>query len=462
MKKKPTKSKKSSHNEQAKNISILTRLFNFIKIFWPFLLTGIFIAFEALAHDITRGDFMRFREAAQNMNIIEFSIFCPNDAGCIHNGRWLVDGFANWVMSQNVKLFVIVTVLMTSLLLYSVARLVKVWKLEFNIIIALAFILVFQFSVFGGGPMPVLINYLWPTAALVYGLTLLTDKNLRIWQNVLRIIAVFYATNHEQFSIVAILIIGGYLVYCIWQKIRINYWVVGALLLAILQLSLLLLSPLEHGRVAIETAAYFPSFSDLSLMRKIDIGFIDTMQHLFVSPFLVIMLMLAVVLVLAIRKKKMIAGAISAFQLAIVLFPQDFEVTQKVNELLKSWHMRDWGQIIQNNGITGTSIHDVGSMLPDVYLVGMSLLFLVAIWQVLDSRKERVIISYILLVGFASRMIMSFSPTIFASGNRTFVPMLTCLFVILIYLLAKILYGDSSRESIKNVKIARQKVQGEV
>jgi hypothetical protein len=87
---------------------------------------------------------------------------------------------------------------------------------------------------------------------------------------------------------------------------------------------------------------------------------------------------------------------------------------------------------------TKTSFHNLSSLLPDLYFIGMSILLIMVICLILNTLFERVFIIGILLLGFVTKMILSFSPTVYASGSRTSMLFVFCIFFVCLYLIKKI------------------------
>ena len=88
---------------------------------------------------------------------------------------------------------------------------------------------------------------------------------------------------------------------------------------------------------------------------------------------------------------------------------------------------------------TGTNITltSVGTWIPDLLLLFTGSCLLISVWFSFEEKRHSLFSCLILLIGFASRMIMGFSPTIWASLGRTFYFMYITIICVSVYILAK-------------------------
>ena len=105
------------------------------------------------------------------------------------------------------------------------------------------------------------------------------------------------------------------------------------------------------------------------------------------------------------------------------LYPQVYEITQA---------MTSYGTFP-----VATRIKLV-DFIPDAILLVVALSVLVALWFSFENTKTRLICGVVLLLGFASRMAMSFSPTIWASYTRTYTYMCYTVVFVLLFLVREL------------------------
>lgn len=82
---------------------------------------------------------------------------------------------------------------------------------------------------------------------------------------------------------------------------------------------------------------------------------------------------------------------------------------------------------------TDISMNNLQSMLPDLLLVILSSIILLGIFSS-GNCKKMWLVSAILILGLISRVMMGFSPTIWASGERTFIFLYEALIFVCFYL----------------------------
>ncbi|MFZ2560176.1 MAG: hypothetical protein WAW91_00880 [Candidatus Nanoperiomorbaceae bacterium] len=416
--------------------AVRPKLVNIMKTWWPTLIAGLAIAFEALVYNIRFGDF--------SAKYAEMASASPGDL-IIHpgNGRIIVDGIVPYFMSHCLVVFLMLTVVAVVILLYNIAKILKIHGVKFNIIAALGLVILFPFGpIFASaGPFATILVYLWPAAAMAYGITILTDKKTSILQFILKLCAIFYACNQEQFAIMTLMLFISFFIRKLFAKEKISWQqIIGLVIAAISTTILVAVDLLTRVDNKTEMRLFFPNFAQIPLPRKIDMGFVDTMQHFFVNPFFLLFVVLILILILAIKRKKLIAGAIASAQLILLFVPNSNEIVSKVNLIIASWNIKNYSVLLSTNGVPQSSIHSMASLMPDLYFLAMIALFVWSLTQILPTRKSRITLIYILFVGFCARMILSFSPTIYASADRTFFPILLALFFVFLWLIKDLFF----------------------
>jgi len=70
--------------------------------------------------------------------------------------------------------------------------------------------------------------------------------------------------------------------------------------------------------------------------------------------------------------------------------------------------------------ITKDNFHLIQSYIPIVLLASIGICFLVSLYFCFEDKNKRILAIFIALLGLASRIVMGFSSTIWASMDRTF------------------------------------------
>lgn len=274
------------------------------------------------------------------------------------------------------------------------------------------------------------VNYLWPVA---FGLTVLlifqniaSDKQSFV--HILGVPLALYAVNMEQMSAVltATLIIGC--VYLFFVKRRFNIY--PLIFLAISAFGLVYAyvgnTSQDNSRMLRETARYFPDFASLGFLEKLELGFSSTMYcftmdvRFAFAAFVAFTVFLAVVLF---RNSKKLSGRLAA------LFPIVSAVVLTAVNFIKPF------ENLKHYRMTKAVYHF--SAVADIYFV-IVLACIMYTLAVILKEKRLVIKAYtVLAAGFASRMIMGFSPTVWASGYRTFFIMFISFIVVTIIIMER-------------------------
>ncbi|WP_125704614.1 DUF6056 family protein [Lacticaseibacillus daqingensis] len=269
------------------------------------------------------------------------------------------------------------------------------------------------------------VNYLWPAAmgafALVYWMRLYQQKKVHTGMIVLYLLAEAYATNFETFSVMFLCItVSVFITMMLKRKIRREQIIpiIGSFAISIGNIALALFSPGNATR-AVSEVHWMKDFDTLTFVDKTVLGISDTMVKLI--DFNLIFAIFCVLLVLVTLVKSNFstwAVSLSAFPLLIVfyrLLPSSFTDPYflKLNMALDQLEK---GTRVDPSNYYGISIY-----------VPLSLFFLIifVIGYVLlnygDTLEQSLLMCVIVGSGLATRFVMGFTPTIYASSNRTFV-----------------------------------------
>lgn len=288
-------------------------------------------------------------------------------------------------------------------------------------------------------------NYTWPAlCALIALLPLrraLCAQRVPVWEALASVTALLFAANQEQFCVALLAILAAGIVKTVCAHRRMPWLCLAQLMLTILSLVVIALCPGNKVRYQSELSYWFPGYEALSLLNKIELGFSSTGYTLVMQNnviFAGFALLLATLV--WIKRKDVLSRAIGAAPAAAVLLMGFFPDTLE-RFLPHIGRMRMALQEIE----AGAAIGSVGTMVPNVFLGALFLCVVFGLLVALDREKGAAAV-YVLCIGMATRMMMGFSPTIWASGERTFVPLYTVLIALAGLILREI--GDmSSAES---------------
>lgn len=250
------------------------------------------------------------------------------------------------------------------------------------------------------------INYLWPFACLLFALSLAQDQyrkgRLKGAVYPLFYLALLFATSHE---LVAVLALGGFGVAWVLsiRKQKTKWLVLSAMLLAAAQLLLILLSPGNLARLSFEEAKWYPGYNSFPFWQKLRIGLVSTWDFLIALPN-VLLLLLGLGVLLRVCQREGAAGwqkGVSAVPLAVSAALMAYCLIAGPLGLPRADHGGFQGVLMLSFGV-------------------FALTLIPALWWALPTAMERAVSLGALAGGFACRMSLLLSPTVIASGARTY------------------------------------------
>ncbi|MDO1605713.1 DUF6056 family protein [Lactobacillus sp. YT155] len=225
-----------------------------------------------------------------------------------------------------------------------------------------------------------------------------------------------FASNQEQINACFLGLTTCLIVYLAFQKqkiwILLPNWVlsIGGAIFS-------LTTPGNKLRYASELKHWFPDYAHFGLLRKLELGFSSTGKATFFDfnlSALLFFIVLALLSLLIIKNKylKMMTLVPLITNIMFYIFkinrPNPNSVDDLTNNFLK--HFTNFG--------TDISLKNPRSIMPDLFILILLIITTVSIWLIIENHKKALLIIILLAMGFASKFIMAFSPTIWASGIR--------------------------------------------
>lgn len=307
------------------------------------------------------------------------------------------------------------------LIAFSLSRIFNPENRTVNNWIIVFLLLTFPFTLLlSAGWIATTLNYSWSLAfglfAMLPVVNYIRNKHIPLWLFILSFPALLYAANHEQMCAVMLAIFAGVIFYLVIQKKKIPAFLIAQTVLCCASLVFILTCPGNSQRTEEEIARWFPSFNELSILRKAELGFSSTMYQLIMQPN-IIFAVFCVFLVIAVftKTEKPSLRTISCIPLASTLV---FGLFKDFTATLFPTLLKLRNQI--NEAGTGFSLTVPRTWLPDIIFVLLLACIFIGLLTVFQKSLTALISCYLIAVGFASRIIMGFSPTIWASSQRTF------------------------------------------
>lgn len=398
---------------------------------------------ESIIYINDAGDQTSFAHMAQKYGFFEFAIYRYKT----WSSRLLIESVTMF-MSNHYLLFDVTVLISVAIFFYCFngifLREEKYRKLQFvsPVIFLLSFPSLFFTS---AGLIATVTNYLFPMISFVIAwYCIIQEKH---WYTILSLPFLVFACMQEQFTVYAFILFVFALIssYLECKRINKNYFI--ATCVSLLGLVSGLLCPGSANRLTTETKIWYPGFETISFPVKIIKGYLETNRVLFVTSELnIVYLLLVLIIVVSIMKKQYFATFVSGTVIYTV-------ITQRLgmNSLLTAVQ-----RTIDNKN--KSEIPNYFSLKENLYPIVLYTLILcivaVVVFMIFKEWKGGLTALVVLAAGYASRMTVSLSPTIYASGLRTYTPLIFS-FVIVILLLSKEISGiviekDLDSDNIKN------------
>lgn len=364
--------------------------------------------------------FLKYAEEYQ-YNYLYFGI----DRYFTWSSRLLIES-ATLLFSVHEKLFVVASALATFVLLLPSKKFSKElpWLPGF-----LLFICIPASEFLSAGSIPTYVNYIFPASFLLFSLYFRHSSNQ--WVKITSLLSFVFAVMQEQLAIYAFL----WLVFELFRDWKINSdrnWNILFVVVASLGILSAKLSPGNAIRFIKNVDSWFPNFINLNSIQKVGLGILETGDGLLSVSFAFVTLFLIVSVILSIYKNNFTSFLLSTVVLLTVL-------SHKFEWRSVLFTLSAVSKVARESGTFEFNFVYFGAVL-FYFIILFILLFI--IWSLSDS-KDKVWLSYLFIIGLLGRMVISFSPTLYASDTRTYLPIMlsvfiiTCKFINVIYLRMK-------------------------
>ncbi|MDO4975329.1 MAG: DUF6056 family protein, partial [Alphaproteobacteria bacterium] len=289
------------------------------------------------------------------------------------------------------------------------------------------------------------LNYSWPLFLGLFSILpikkIIYNEKINWYEYILYFAAMIYATNQEQMCCILLGTYFSFLVYLLFKYKKINVFMLFAVLINIVSFILTIINKGNQFRKEFSIKSSFPDFEQVNFFRKIEMGYSSTlfefiMKHNFIF---FIFTLLIFICVYALKRNKVfrLISLIPVGSIFIFGFLSDFidRYFPGITSIKNS--MTPYG--------TGITLFSPKTWVPDIILTLVCLSILFSLYVILENKKTYILTLFILTLGFASRMIMSFSPTIWVSGPRTCIFMYFSI-IITLFILYQEVYTKLKRE----------------
>lgn len=292
-----------------------------------------------------------------------------------------------------------------------------------SIFVVLSLLTYYFMSMNSAGCIATTANYVFPVAfglIAIYGVKkVVVDKQkISACGYIGYTLALLYASNSEQMCVVLLLVLIGFAGYTILHRDIKNKYVYVQLALVVLMLAYILTCPGNAARSVDEgTIAFFPEYVSLSLFEKILLGFSCTVNQLMINENLLFFIFVVFIACMVFMKSKTLLPRITALVPPIYLI--------YIGAMHSAAHRGSKAAINFFGNLTKYGLfgeNNVNTVVPYVWTAVMLLVFVCIIsscFIIFQERYKAWIITGILAIGFISQFMIGFSPTVWASGDRT-------------------------------------------
>ena len=409
------------------------------------IILGIFLLIYHLRVSVNLGDDASFVHALDNQNLISWSI----NQYHTWSSRTLIEAVMVTLRIYGPNLWRFLNTGMYVLIGVLISWLFTEGTLGGNCIIAAGILMLFGWDLNDAGQIASSMNYIWPMGCALLSMIPMKrvyggvengfGKTSHGWEY-LCLIPALYAGNEEM---TAVFVTGSATVailYSFWQGQKIRPYLWALLAVGICGLIYILSCPGNSIRFAKEAATWYPEFPDLPFGMKLRDGFL-TASYLMVRKgnYLFVFLGLLMTLGLVFKGRgyqlhnKAAAGVSAAVFTALLLvngvlrpmiakFISVFSGDDYIDKLFVSKAVSPWAEA-------------------GIFLIVWVLLFILLILAC-ETMEKAIPAAYMLLFGLGAKTIMGFSPTVFASGNRT------GLFLLIGVITATVLVYEAAEEKL--------------
>lgn len=296
-----------------------------------------------------------------------------------------------------------------------------------NIIVFLAFASYPYMHMGSAGWICTSLNYMWPLATLLYALSgafrRARGEKIPVWKYILYFAAMVFTANCEQSAAMLAMTFAMAFVFLMIDK-KSKWYEFAAVIIGVAGILFAMLAPGNDERTIMEAENWMPEFFDLTFLEKARLCSVFVFEHFVMIPD-VIFFLFTLLLALCGAGRGEGANGIrrSGFDRAAAFVPlavdviftgyyfvKDFMIGHKTRYdfTTPAIYMKDFG----------TAFLQISEVLGLVLVIAASVY---TIWKVIPELRKKLMMIWALACGFAVRMALMLSPTMFASWHRTLI-----------------------------------------
>lgn len=271
------------------------------------------------------------------------------------------------------------------------------------------------------------LNYMWPLATLLFALSgafrRARGEKIPAWKYILYLAAMIFTANCEQSAAMLAMTFAMAFVFAFIDK-KSKWYELAAVLIGLAGILFAMLAPGNDERTIMEAENWMPEFFDLNFLEKARLCSVFVFEHFVMIPDVLFFLFALLLALCGAGRGEDAQGvcrngfdrtaAVLPLAVDVVFtgcyFIKDFIIGHKTRYdfTTPAIYMEDsWTAFVQISEVLGLILF----ILASVY----------TIWRVIPKLREKLIMIWALGCGFAVRMALMLSPTMFASWHRTLI-----------------------------------------
>lgn len=328
------------------------------------------------------------------------------------------------VLKTSKYLWILLEAIMVTVLGYSISRIFIKDDKKKNNAMLVSMILIYPLNVMNGaGWAATTTNYMWPVATCLFSLIpikkIWNEEKIKWFEFPLYTLALVYAGNQEQSCAI---LVGTYMLFTIFMIIKnkkIHPYMIVQDVFIIASLIFILTCPGNYARTESEIAENFKDFEMLTVLDKIGLGFTSTNALLVGKGNIVFLLLTSIIAVYIFSycKEKLYKIIAAIPLLSVVLLSFIPNTTSNLFSFLVSFKKYF---VMDGVMLTAANSNNLFYTLPVIFAFVNLMCVILSIMIIFKNLKNNIAL-LVFLVGLSSRLIMGFSPTIFASADRTMI-----------------------------------------
>ncbi len=373
-------------------------------------------------------------------------IFFSNACNDTSLWEYLINRYQNWTSRLVIEsatviscgflpLFVwkCIDIGMYILLLYSISKLIITEnKRKLNFVLAGSLLCIPIFILAEAGWISTINNYIWTAATALYAMIPLrkiyNNEKIGIFQAITYILAMVYASNHEQMAGILFIVYACFtVIYLKNKKVKPIILILDAII--IISLIAILLCPGNSVRKVQEITNTYPEYANIGIFEKLQIGLTSMLDYCLVQERLLF--------------------AVFIFVITLALWKNANNLKTKIFALIPMGLCV--GFKYSNTFLSRVDFIDMEHS--KIYLYFKVIVYIAILVSIFISLrhifskdiKKCFLAILVFFTGFISRYIMAFSPTVYASGERTSIFFYISMCIVIVYICSILLNRKEER-----------------